>query len=935
MVNAGYCLRVLRVLWTSVAALGLVAGCTSTSRPDASVTPSDAGAVCPDNCAPDHVTKATCFGGLCGYEACVDGWGDCDGTADNGCEKPLDSLANCGGCGVACDYEFSGAPRTLTWTWPFDPHSRTRIIVAPEANHRGLFSNGEVISLSSLDSTCNSRIRVFNLQNHTIADGPGAALPLLPAGHYFAECDSYRVEFFVAPPDSTQGHIGLEGPDTRLVGGPNEFALAMKTTYSRTGCTWADVEGVARGQFDWGNAAIGGGCDQTMALLTQTGVKPLLQNVGMRPPWLTDDADYFPALAEYIQALLARFPGKIWGLEVWNEPTPGCTFGGSTNILPRLPNLLHPNYCNLTNNQHWSTGQGDADGYFEALVAVSRAIHDTAKAIEPNIQIVGPAWQDINDYGGGWLQASKRLVELGEMDVLDAYSWHDYGMYYLSPDESLLGRPLGDTLRIDQRVETLRAYGMNKPFHVDEVGFYGKSPLGNEYTDTLGSPPTDHPWDSAMAMAAKAAIMYRAAGAEATYGHILFYDNRDELCGQEFGPLNDAGQPSYGMARGPHPKVSGYLAANNWVSNATFVEKRVLEDGLFLYAWDRPGGDALVFAWTQPSAPKKALAHPLVAQDLFGTRILVTALGEEPVFFWRTRVTARALIQQVEDGLHDCGNGLREILEECDKADLHGQSCGSLGFEPGVGALGCTAACRFDSSSCQLATTGLKGAWSFEDFTTDAGATAFVDGSGNGNSATCTGSHCPTAGVPGVVGHAVQFNATNETRLDVGPISTATQDKHITYAMWIKLTAGTSLTYDDLYTLVGLGYGTGVPWFGLEGGYFNGIVVTFFDSVGVRNIGVVQHQADILTDGSWHHLACVVDADVAANSTAVRIYRDGTQIADERLAASLPVGDAPAFQLGGNPTYGRYFPGAMDEVRVYDRALSATEIHAISSRQHP
>jgi dihydrofolate reductase len=33
-------------------------------------------------------------------------------------------------------------------------------------------------------------------------------------------------------------------------------------------------------------------------------------------------------------------------------------------------------------------------------------------------------------------------------------------------------------------------------------------------------------------------------------------------------------------------------------------------------------------------------------------------------------------------------------------------------------------------------------------------------------------------------------------------------------------------------------------------------------------------------------------------------------------------------QIGGASIYGQYFPGTIDEIRIYNRALSATEIQS-------
>src|SRR5262249_22201915 len=40
--------------------------------------------------------------GMCGYDTCQAGFGDCDGDKTNGCEAALDTVSNCGTCGKTC-----------------------------------------------------------------------------------------------------------------------------------------------------------------------------------------------------------------------------------------------------------------------------------------------------------------------------------------------------------------------------------------------------------------------------------------------------------------------------------------------------------------------------------------------------------------------------------------------------------------------------------------------------------------------------------------------------------------------------------------------------------------------------------------------------------------------------------------------------------------
>ena len=53
--------------------------------------------------------SALCSGGSCALGTCNSGFGDCDGNPANGCESALNSVTSCGACGVAC----TGAERCL------------------------------------------------------------------------------------------------------------------------------------------------------------------------------------------------------------------------------------------------------------------------------------------------------------------------------------------------------------------------------------------------------------------------------------------------------------------------------------------------------------------------------------------------------------------------------------------------------------------------------------------------------------------------------------------------------------------------------------------------------------------------------------------------------------------------------------------------------
>lgn len=84
-------------------------------------------------------------------------------------------------------------------------------------------------------------------------------------------------------------------------------------------------------------------------------------------------------------------------------------------------------------------------------------------------------------------------------------------------------------------------------------------------------------------------------------------------------------------------------------------------------------------------------------------------------------------------------------------------------------------------------------------------------------------------------------------------------------------------------------------------------------------------------DGLWHHFALVVDG--AANTST--LYIDGL--------ARQSIGFAIATNSGGGDTrlgrqfapYDEFFPGSLDDVRIYDNALSAREVAGIAGVPEP
>ena len=76
-----------------------------------------------------------------------------------------------------------------------------------------------------------------------------------------------------------------------------------------------------------------------------------------------------------------------------------------------------------------------------------------------------------------------------------------------------------------------------------------------------------------------------------------------------------------------------------------------------------------------------------------------------------------------------------------------------------------------------------------------------------------------------------------------------------------------------------------------------------------------------MTLNTWAHLATTYDG------TTLRLFINGVQAGQLAIGGSITT-SAGALRIGGNNTWGEWFQGDIDEVRVYNRALNATELQA-------
>ena len=85
----------------------------------------------------------------------------------------------------------------------------------------------------------------------------------------------------------------------------------------------------------------------------------------------------------------------------------------------------------------------------------------------------------------------------------------------------------------------------------------------------------------------------------------------------------------------------------------------------------------------------------------------------------------------------------------------------------------------------------------------------------------------------------------------------------------------------------------------------------------------VPTSVTLLEDGIWHHIAATYDGSVQ------KIYLDGLLLGIKDNVGDMNINDSHVF-IGSDGT-GRYFNGWLDDVRIYNRALSNAEVGSLGS----
>jgi hypothetical protein len=181
-----------------------------------------------------------------------------------------------------------------------------------------------------------------------------------------------------------------------------------------------------------------------------------------------------------------------------------------------------------------------------------------------------------------------------------------------------------------------------------------------------------------------------------------------------------------------------------------------------------------------------------------------------------------------------------------------------------------------------------------------------ADASGNSNTGTVSGAAWTTSGR---YGSALSFNGSSN-RVDINDANSLDLTTGMTLEAWVYPT-----TLSGWRTVI-LKEASGGLAYALYA-YDNAPRPAAYINTGGSDLSAAGTSGISLN--TWTHLAATYDG------STLRLFVNGTQTGSRTASGSIRV-STNYLRIGGNTLWGEYFSGLIDEVRIYNRALSQAEI---------
>lgn len=214
---------------------------------------------------------------------------------------------------------------------------------------------------------------------------------------------------------------------------------------------------------------------------------------------------------------------------------------------------------------------------------------------------------------------------------------------------------------------------------------------------------------------------------------------------------------------------------------------------------------------------------------------------------------------------------------------------------------------------------GPLGYWKLDE----SSGTSAADSSGNGNNGTLHNMSSPGCWVSGKISNALKFDGSNDyVSLPVGSIIGSLTN--CTIALWVYWNGASSTNWQRVWDF---GTGTTYNMYLTTRNQYSG---TPFFAITTASYSAEERTTapSALTTGVWHHIAVTIDAGNHIHS----LYIDGSLVAQNTSGSHVPsdLGNTTNNWLGQSQYYSvnndPYFYGNLDDLRIYNRVLSAAEM---------
>jgi hypothetical protein len=202
----------------------------------------------------------------------------------------------------------------------------------------------------------------------------------------------------------------------------------------------------------------------------------------------------------------------------------------------------------------------------------------------------------------------------------------------------------------------------------------------------------------------------------------------------------------------------------------------------------------------------------------------------------------------------------------------------------------------------ETGTAGLVAAYGFNE----GSGSSVGDSSGNGHTGTISGASWTTQGK---TGNALSFDGVNDW-VTVNSSTLLNLTTAMTVEAWVFPTTNSGAR--NVLIKEGINRDT-YNLYARSGGNKSEI----FAFIGGQNRSA---ESTAVAANVWTHIAGTYDG------SSLRLYINGVEVAANNLASGSILTSNNPLRIGGNSIWGEFFQGRIDDVRIYNRALSSAEI---------